>query len=135
MIVGSTPTGRFVRRKLVGAPTPATEAVTVSDPATLLAVNTCEVAAPEALVTAVFTPPAKVPLAPLKGAANDTVTPLKGLPPASLTVACKGLAKAVLVSALCGVPPLAVMDAGAPTVLVSAKLAVVASPDTDAVTV
>jgi hypothetical protein len=98
-------------------------------------VKIAEVATPEALVTAVFTPPAKVPLAPLKGAANVTVTPLKGLPPASFTVACKGLAKAVLIGALCGVPPVAAMDAGAPTVLVNAKLAVVASPDTDAVTV
>jgi hypothetical protein len=100
-----------------------------------LAVNTAEVATPELFVTAVFTPPANVPLAPLPGAANVTVTPPTGLPPESRTVATKGAANAVLIGALCGVPLVAVIEAEVPAVLVSAKLAGVATPDTEAVTV
>ena len=73
-------------------------------PAVALAVNTTDVATPLALVVAVFTPPAKVPLAPVVGAVNVTVTPLTGLLPASFTVACSEVAKAVLIVALCGVP-------------------------------
>src|SRR5271166_2959501 len=100
-----------------------------------LAVNTAEVATPEALVIAVFTPPAKAPLAPLPGAVNVTVTPLTGLPPESLTVATSGAPKAVLIVAFCGVPLAAVIDAAAPALLVSAKFAAVATPVTLAVTV
>src|SRR6266478_2173976 len=56
----------------------------------LLAVNIAEVATPLALVTAVFTPPANVPLAPVcAGAVNVTVTPETGLLPASFTVTCR----------------------------------------------
>jgi hypothetical protein len=99
------------------------------------AVNTAEVAMPEALVVAVFTPPAKVPLAPLPGAENVTVTPLTGFPPASFTRAVNGAAKAVLIVALCGVPLLATMLAAVPAVLVNEKLAGVATPATLAVTV
>jgi hypothetical protein len=65
-----------------------------------LAVNTAEVAIPLAFVVAVFTPLAKVPLAPLVGAANVTTTPLTGLLPASVTVTTRGAAKAVLMVAL-----------------------------------
>jgi len=54
-------------------------------------------------VIAVFTPPANVPLAPLAGALNVTVTPLAGLPPI-VTVATNGFAKAVPTDVLCGVP-------------------------------
>jgi hypothetical protein len=88
-------------------------------------VNTAEVAIPDALVVAVFTPPAKVPAAPLAGAVNVTVTPLTGLPAEFRTVAAKGPAKAVLTLALCGVPPLAIIDAGL-AVLLTVKLYVVA---------
>jgi hypothetical protein len=66
----------------------------------LFAVNVAEVATPEALVTAVLTPPAKLPLAPLPGALNVTVTPLTGLLPESFTVATNGAANAVLIAAL-----------------------------------
>jgi hypothetical protein len=52
-----------------------------------LAVNVTDVATPLAFVVAVFTPPANVPLAPLPGAVNVTVTPETGLLDASLTVA------------------------------------------------
>jgi hypothetical protein len=79
-----------------------------------LAVNIFAVAMPEALVVAVFTPPAKVPLAPLDGAVNVTVTPLTGLLKGSFTVACSCVANAVLIVALCGVPAVAVMLDGLP---------------------
>src|SRR5258708_4733496 len=75
----------------------------------LLAVKTGAFATPCALVTAVFIPPANVPLAPLAGAVKATVTPLIGLPAASFTVACSCVANAVLMVALWGVPAVAVM--------------------------
>src|SRR6202043_1308098 len=104
-------------------------------PATLLAVNTTEVATPLALVTAVFVPPANVPLAPVcAGAVNVTVTPETGLLPASFTVACSAVLKAVLIVAVCGVPAVAVTLVAGPALLVRAKLAAVATPDTDAAT-
>jgi len=80
----------------------------------LLAVNAAAVATPLAFVVAVFTPPAKVPLAPLPGAAKVTVTPFTGLLLASRTVACSAVAKAVLIAALWGVPAVAVIVAGGP---------------------
>jgi hypothetical protein len=100
-----------------------------------LAVNTADVATPLLLVVAVFTPPAKLPLAPETGAVNVTVTPCTGLPPLSFTVATRGAANAVLMAALCGVPLVAVIDAAVPAVLVSAKLAEVVTPPTVAATV
>ena len=48
----------------------------------------------------VVPPSAKVPLAPLPGAVNVTVTPLTGLFPESFTVACNWVANAVLMLAL-----------------------------------
>src|SRR5258708_22517056 len=90
------------------------------------------VATPCALVTAVFTPPANVPLAPLVGAVNVTVTPFTGLLDASLTVACSCVANAVLMVALWGVPAVAVILAGALARLVSEKLAGVETPVTKA---
>jgi hypothetical protein len=62
-----------------------------------------------------------------------TVTPFTGLPPASFTVACSGVASAVLIVALCGVPAVAVTLAGT-AAFVKLKLAVVASPAAPAVT-
>ena len=97
--------------------------------------NTADVATPLLFVVAVFTPPAKLPLAPDAGAVNVTVTPCTGLPPLSFTVATSGAANAVLIAALCGVPLVAVIDAAAPAVLVSAKLAAVVTPATVAATV
>jgi hypothetical protein len=76
-----------------------------------------------------------VPEALLAGALNVTVTPLTGLPPESFTVATRALAKAVLTVALCGVPPVAEMEAALAPVFVSAKLAGVETPATLAVTV
>jgi len=92
-----------------------------------------EVATPLALVTAVL-PLVNVALAPDAGTANVTVTPLTGLFPASFTVTCSADPNAVLITALCGVPAVAVIDAGVPTVFVRAKLAGVVTPDTLAVT-
>ena len=76
-----------------------------------MAVNVGEVAIPFVPVTAVMvTDPANVPLAPLVGAAKVTVAPLTGLLFESLTVACRGVAKAVPTVALCGVPPVALTE-------------------------
>jgi hypothetical protein len=99
-----------------------------------LAVNKTEVATPAAFVTAVLTPPAKLPEAPLAGAVNVTVTPLTGLPPASVTLAASGLAKVVLMVEVCGVPLVATIDEDVPAVLVSAKLALPPTPGTVATT-
>ena len=101
----------------------------------LLAVNVAAVATPLPFVVAVFTPPAKVPLAPLPGAVNVTVTLPTGLFPASVTVATNGVPKAVLIDALCPEPLVTTTFAAGPAVFVSEKLAAVATPATEAVTV
>lgn len=98
-----------------------------------LAVNTLDVATPLAFVTAVFTPPTNVPLAPLPGGVNVTVRPFSGLLPASVTVATKGAAKAVLICALCPEPLVITIDAAGPERFVSEKLTVV-KPMAEAVT-
>ena len=78
-------------------------------------------ATPEALVIAeVFDSTA---LGPLAGAANITMTPLDGLPAASLTVTCSAFVNGWPVAANCGVPLEAVRLAGGP-VLVSEKVAI-----------
>jgi hypothetical protein len=59
----------------------------------LFAVRITDVATPLAFVTAVFTPPAKVALAPLPGAVKVTVTPATGFELLSFTVACNTEAK------------------------------------------
>jgi hypothetical protein len=67
---------------------------------------------------AVVDPPGNVPLAPLAGAVNVTVTPLTGFPALSVTVACSAAANAVPSAALCEFPADAVMLAAAPAVFV-----------------
>jgi len=99
-----------------------------------LAVNVGAVARPFVSVTAVFAPPAKVPLAPLAGAVKVTVTPGTPFPPLSFTVAVKA-AKAVLIAALCELPEVTTMAAAAPAVFVNEKFAAIATPATLAVTV
>jgi hypothetical protein len=93
-----------------------------------LAVNVGAVATPLLLVVAVvvFNPPVNVPLAPLAGAVNVTVTPLTGLLLASFTVAAMAVPKLVLTAALCEAPPVAVIVAAGPTRVftVRVKLAV-----------
>ena len=116
---------------------PVDAAVTVyGPPAVVFAVNGA-LATPEALEATVMVAVLllKMPDAPAPGAVKVTFTPDTGLLPASLTVTASGLANAVLIVALCGVvPALAVIDAAAPTVLVSEKLTVV-RPVAAAVTV
>jgi hypothetical protein len=101
----------------------------------LLAVKVAEVATPLALVVAMFTPPANVPLAPLVGGVNVTTTPLTGLFPESVTVATNGAPNAVLIVALCPDPLVTATFAAAPALLVSEKFAGVVTPATVAATV
>jgi hypothetical protein len=116
----------FVREKFAEVAPVALATTLYGPPAVAFAVKVAEVATPLALVVAVFTPPANVPLAPLAGGVNVTKTPLTGLFPASVTVATRGTANAVLIVAFCPEPLVAVTFAAAPTVFVSEKLADVA---------
>ena len=103
-----------------------------------LAAKVAEVATPLALVVAVVElvlAPAKVPLAPVDGAVNVTITPWTGCDPLSSTVATSGAANAVSMVAVCGVPLVAVIDAGVAPAFVRLKLAGVATPTTVAITV
>ena len=84
--------------------------------------NAADVATPEALVTAVFIPPANVPDAPLDGAENVTVTPESGAPDAFVTVATRRAAKALPTAALCGVPEVATIEPGVGGELLTVKL-------------
>ena len=77
-----------------------------------MAEKATDVAIPDAFVMAVFTPPAKAPLAPLPGAVKVTVAPLTGLELESFTTTTIGAAKTVLMVALCGDP----LDEPAPAV-------------------
>jgi hypothetical protein len=124
----------FVSEKLAEVEPVALATTLYGPPAVAFAVNVAEVATPLAFVVAVFTPPANVPLAPLVGAVNVTNTPLTGLFPASVTVATKGAANAVLIAVLCPDPLVATTLAAGPTLFVSAKLAGVATPETEAAT-
>ena len=88
-------------------------------------------ATPLELVTAVaVNEDPNTALAPVDGAMNVTVTPLTGLPPASTTVTCSGVANAVPIVVLCVVPAVGVMLDGAPVVVVRLKLAAVVKPAT-----
>jgi hypothetical protein len=107
--VASLPSARLVLPPADGllvrendADSTPTLAATVYVPAVLLAFAVT-LATPEALVTAEA--PDSTALAPLGGAVKVTVTPLTGLPLASLTVACSAVAKTVPTAADCGVPP------------------------------
>ena len=60
--------------------------------------------------------------APVAGAAKVTVTPLSGLPAASLTSTCSGTAKGARTVVLCGVPPLVTIAAAGPAVIVKTLL-------------
>src|SRR5262249_11323540 len=64
-----------------------------------------------------------VPLAPLSGATNWTVTPPTGLSNLSVTRAARGLAKVVVTGVLCGVPAVSTTFAGARARLVRLKSA------------
>jgi hypothetical protein len=124
----------FVSEKLAEVEPVALATTLYGPPAVAFAVNVAEVATPLAFVVAVFTPPANVPLAPLVGAVNVTNTPLTGLFPASVAVATKGATNAVLIAVLCPDPLVTTTLAAGPTLFVSAKLAGVATPETEAAT-
>lgn len=123
----------FVKLKLAGDAAPGAVAVTVYAPAVEFAVNAADVAFPFASVVAVFTPPAKVPLAPDVGAAKVTVTSGVGVPPV-VTVATRGAANAVLAVAVCPDPLVAEIWTAEAAVFVREKLAGVEAPETEAVT-
>jgi hypothetical protein len=125
----------FVSEKFAEVAPVALATTLYGPPATLLEVNTAEVATPLAFVVAVLAPPAKVPLAPLAGGVKVTTTPLTGLFPESVTVATSGAVNAVLITALCPEPLVTATLAGDADRFVSEKLAGVATPATDAVTV
>jgi hypothetical protein len=92
--------GTFVKMKFAGVTPPPTDAETVYVPATAFALNTNDVATPLALVVAVLTPPANVPLAPDEGTVNVTTTPLAGLLAPSRTTTCRAVPNAVFTCAL-----------------------------------
>src|ERR1700730_2574821 len=89
---------RFVSEKFADVAPVALATTLYGPPAVAFAVNIAEVAIPLAFVVAVFSPPAKLPLAPLVGAVNVTSTPLTGLFPASITVATKNAPHPPLIS-------------------------------------
>jgi len=117
---------RFVNEKFAEVAPVALATTLYGPPTVAFAVKIADVATPLAFVVAVFTPPANVPLAPLPGAVNVTTTLLTGLFPASVTVATRGAANAVLIVAFCPDPLVTATLAGAPTVFVNAKFAEVA---------
>ena len=101
----------FVSVKTAGLATPAADAATWYVPASAFAVRVWDLASPDASVTAVFTPPAKVTSGALPEGVNVTVTPLTGLELESRTIADKGRPNGVFTCAVCGVPPVAVIEA------------------------
>src|SRR5579862_1379592 len=109
----------LVRAKLAAVATPVTDAVTAYEPTTALA-TAVTLAWPEASVVALAAD--SVADAPLDGAAKLTVTPLSGLPAASLTSTCSGAANGASTVVLCGVPPVTVMLEAVPAVIVKALL-------------
>ena len=72
--------------------------------------------------------------APAAGAANVTVTPGSTLPKASETRTISGFAKACPTIVDCPEPETIAIDAGVPAMFVRVKLAVAATPNTEAVT-
>jgi hypothetical protein len=78
--------------------------------------------------------PANAPLAPVVGAVKVTCTPIAGDDP-FITVATNRAAKAVLIGALCGVPPVAVIVSVVVPVFVRLKLTGAGTPVAEAVTV
>jgi hypothetical protein len=136
VIVAAVP-AVLVSWKFAGVPTPGADAVTLYGPATLFAVKMPADAVPVESVTAVavVNPLTNIPLAPLAGAVNVTVTFGTGFPSPSFTSACNAVAKLVNTTVVCGVVPVeGAIDPGAPGVFVSAKLAAPVTPVTVAVT-
>ena len=113
----------FVSANEARVETPETLAVAVKAPAVKFAVNAAEVACPFVPVETVeLADPPKLAPAPELGMEKVTLPPETGLPAESFTVATRAFPKAEPTVALCGVPLVATMDAGAAAVLVRAKL-------------
>src|SRR5438128_11416 len=123
----------FVSVNVAGVDTPDTLAVTVKTPPVPFAAAVT-LASPELSVTAVA--PESVAVAPLEPvcAAKFTVMPGSELPEASATTTTKGLAKALLVGVVCGLPLTMNTAAGPVETFCRRKVAGVATPETDAVT-
>jgi hypothetical protein len=83
---------------------------------------TANVATPLALVVEVL-PAEKVARGSLAGPVKVTKTPDTGFPKLSLTIACRGVAKAVFTVADCPLPAVAMMVEAGPALLVKLKLA------------
>jgi hypothetical protein len=111
-------------------PTPETVALMLYDPAVPFAVAVTP-ATPALFVTTVLLE--RLALAPEAGAANVTVTPGTGLPPASMTVACSEKGNGVLVVVDCPLPAVAEIVAAGPFVFVSTKAGEAEIPGTEAV--
>src|SRR5713101_539452 len=124
----------FVSVNVAGVETPDTLAVTVKTPPVAFAVAVT-LASPELSVTAVAAE--SVAVAPLEPvcAAKFTVMPGSELPEASATTTTKGLAKALPVGVVCGFPLTMNTAAGPVETFCRWKVAGVATPETDAVTV
>src|SRR5262245_49785020 len=86
----------------------ATLASMLYAPTIAFAEKDCEVAIPEAFVTAVFTPPVKTAEAPLLGTVNVTVIPGTGRSCASFTRTDSGDPKSVETTVSCPEPPFTV---------------------------
>jgi hypothetical protein len=125
----------FVRANGAEVPTPETDAVTLYVPAVVPANGIAVVAIPEPSVMAVtVVKPPNVARAPVEGAVNVTVIPDSGFAAASVTFAWSALPNDVPTVVLCGVPENAATDDGVPAAFVKLNVAVLATPETDAVT-
>ena len=99
------------------------------------AVNTVAVATPLVFTIHVYSQPVrKCPFAPGANVWNFTTAPLRGLPFASVTRTASGVANALKIVALCGVPLTGETFAGAAAVFDSRKFAVPVIPATLATT-
>ena len=129
----------FVRLNFAAAPvSPVKSAVTVYGPPVVpFAVKADAVATPLVpveSVSVVFPLVANVPLAPVAGAVNVTITPLTGLLSLSTTVACRDVPKAVETAPLCVPPLVALIPAGVPAEFDRLKVAGVVAPVAEAET-
>jgi len=81
-----------------------------------------------AVTITLVTGPGKVPLAPSAGAVNVTTVPGTGLPKASRAATLKGKLNAVLILAVCALPPVMDSELTGPGSLVSEKTLGVVNP-------
>jgi hypothetical protein len=104
-------------------------------PGVAFATGTTVVAIPEASVlTVTVAKPPNVARAPVDGAVNVTAIPDSGFAAASVTFAWSALPNDVATVVFCGVPENAMTEFGAPAAFVKLNVAVLTTPETDAVT-